>query len=60
MHRYNDYFLAWDMREKGFLPHAGGWAEQPYYWIEALQIIDGQRAQRALELAAEQRQDTPE
>lgn len=37
--------LARAMLEKGLLPVAGGWAEQPYHWVQALEIIGAQVAQ---------------
>lgn len=37
--------LARAMLEKGLLPASGGWAEQPYYWVQALQAIGAQVAQ---------------
>jgi len=36
---YQEIFLAWDMLDKGVPPAAGGWAQQPYHWIQALQAI---------------------
>lgn len=45
-HQLKEFFTAWGMREKGLLPRSGGWTEQPYYWIQALDII-GAAAARA-------------
>ena len=45
MHGLKEYFTAWSMREKGILPRAGGWSEQPHYWIEAFDVIGAQVAQ---------------
>lgn len=36
---FEEFFLAWSMLEKGFLPHAGGWAEQWHVWIQAFEVI---------------------
>jgi len=36
---FEKFFFAWNQMEKGILPTAGGWAEQPAYWIQAFQII---------------------
>lgn len=43
--RYQDLMLARAMLDKGQLPKAGGWAEQPYHWVQALQVIGQQVAQ---------------
>lgn len=45
MHGLKEYFTAWTMREKGILPCTGGWSEQPYCWIEAIEAIGGEVAQ---------------
>jgi hypothetical protein len=37
--RFEKYFFGWRQMEKGFLPHPGGWADQPAHWIEAFEII---------------------
>jgi hypothetical protein len=46
--RFERYFTAWNMLEKGVLPESGGWAEQPYYWVQAFEVIGAAlaRAQR--------------
>lgn len=41
---YKDVLTVHAMAEKGFLPVAGGWSEQPYYWIQALEVIGAQVA----------------
>jgi hypothetical protein len=43
--QYRDLMLARSMLEKGFLPVAGGWSEQPYHWVQALEVIGAQVAQ---------------
>lgn len=43
--QYRDLFLARAMLEKGLLPVTGGWAEQPYHWVQALEVIGAQAAQ---------------
>lgn len=43
--QYRDLMQARSMLEKGLLPVAGGWAEQPYHWIQALEVIGAQAAQ---------------
>ncbi len=42
--QYQDLMLARAMLEQGLLPIAGGWAEQPYHWIQALNVIGAQVA----------------
>ena len=42
--QYRELILARAMLEKGFLPAAGGWTEQPYHWVQALEIIGVQVA----------------
>lgn len=37
--QFKNYFLAWTMVEKGILPAAGGWAQQPYHWVQAFETI---------------------
>lgn len=32
------YFVAFVYLEKGFLPAPGGWAQQPYHWIQAFEV----------------------
>ena len=34
-----DGLLAHAMAQKGLLPMAGGWCEQPYHWIQVLDVI---------------------
>ena len=36
---FEKFFFAWNLVEKGILPAAGGWGDQPYYWIQAFQVI---------------------
>lgn len=43
--QYRDLMLARAMLEKGLLPASGGWSEQPYHWVQALQVIGAQVAQ---------------
>ncbi len=43
--QYRPLLLARTMFEKGFLPAPGAWTEQPYHWIQALEVIDAQVAQ---------------
>jgi hypothetical protein len=42
---YRELMFARAMLEKGLLPLAGGWAEQPYYWVQAMEVIGAQAAQ---------------
>jgi hypothetical protein len=37
--QYQDVLFARTMMEKGLLPEPGGWAGQPYHWIQALKVI---------------------
>jgi hypothetical protein len=45
---FEAFFLAWTMKEKSLLPVTGGWAEQPFYYVQAFEILDAAvgRAQR--------------
>lgn len=43
--QYRNLMLARAMLDKGVLPCSGGWTEQPYHWVQALEIIGGQVAQ---------------
>lgn len=42
------YFVAFAYLEKGLLPESGGWAQQPYHWVQAFEVIEPivARAQR--------------
>ena len=42
--QYKDVLFMRAMAEKGLLPVAGGWREQPNYWIQALEVIGAQVA----------------
>lgn len=44
MHLAENFFRGWGLLEKGILPHAGGWSEQPAYWIQAFEIIGAETA----------------
>lgn len=43
--QYRDLMLARSLLEKGLLPARGGWAEQPYYWMQAMVAIGQEAAQ---------------
>jgi hypothetical protein len=50
--QYRDLLVGWGHKQDGFLPKDGGAQDQPAYWIQAFEIIDGQLA-----LIHQERQD---
>lgn len=40
-----ELMLGWQMLERGILPYGDGWLNQPYQWMQAMEIIDAQVTQ---------------
>lgn len=38
-HELAGWLQGFDLLERGLLPHAGGWADQPAPWIDALEVV---------------------
>jgi hypothetical protein len=56
MIEYEHYLVGYRMAERGFLPHAGGWADQPAHWVAALEVVYDAVEQARAELRARQQQ----
>ena len=50
-----EIFAAWGWQQRGFLPHAGGWADQDARTVEQLDIVESAIARARAEQAEQER-----
>jgi len=51
IHEFTDVFLAFNHYQQGYLPHSGGWADQPALLMHYMSIVTSEKIKNDERLA---------